>query len=229
MLIDSINLIEGSDVKNLILPSGTSFPQNPNPGELFFYTTDSTVYLYQTTSWVALGPGNTGSQTPSALVHVVASLTSIATPEQGDVAFVTTESVLYVYNGTAWTRSVPEVTIPSDNDPAQIYDIALSCPGDVVTASTLVFFVVPRAFTVSTTFVGSKAAIGTSNGDATFTLYKNGSAAATIDFTGGSLTGTFTTVQSSNLSFNVGDIFSIDSPASNAPSNLAISIVATLI
>lgn len=229
MLIDSINLLEGSDVKNLILPSGTSFPQNPNPGELFFKTTDTTVYVYQTNSWVALGTSNGGTQSPCALVQIVTSLSTVVDPQLGDVAFVTTESVLYVFDGATWVRSIPTVTIPEDIDPAQIYDIALSCPGDVTAASTLVFFVVPRSFTIPSAFTNSKAAIGTSFGDATFTLYKNGSAAATINFTGGSLTGQFTTVDSANLNFGVGDIFTIDSPATNAPSNLAISIVATLV
>lgn len=179
MLIDSINLLEGSDVKNLVLPSGTSFPQNPNPGELFFNTTDITVYVYQTDSWVALGA----------------------------------------------TETIPG----GGGDTVQIYDIALSCPGEVVAASTLAYFVVPRAFTIPSTFLGSKAAVGSTVGDATFTLYKNGSAAATINFTDGYSFGQFTVVDVENLSFGNGDIFSIDSPASNTPSNLAITIVATLV
>ena len=35
MRIDGINLVEGSKIQNLVVNAGTSFPLNPDTGELF--------------------------------------------------------------------------------------------------------------------------------------------------------------------------------------------------
>ena len=55
MLIDGITLIEGSDIVNAVVDSGTSFPSNPNSGELFYRTDLSALHVYDGSSWVQVG------------------------------------------------------------------------------------------------------------------------------------------------------------------------------
>jgi hypothetical protein len=53
MLFDGIKLIEGSEVQNLVVDSGTSFPANPDQGELFFRTDALNIglYVYDGAGW----------------------------------------------------------------------------------------------------------------------------------------------------------------------------------
>lgn len=62
MKIDSIQLSEGSTLTNLVVDSGTSFPSNPDLGELFYKTDDDRLYAYTGSAWTAtIGPtGDTG-------------------------------------------------------------------------------------------------------------------------------------------------------------------------
>lgn len=58
MLIDSLTLLEGSQVQNLSVESGDTFPSLPNIGELFFYdvlTSDKGLWVYDGEDWVFLG------------------------------------------------------------------------------------------------------------------------------------------------------------------------------
>ena len=59
MRIDSLTLIEGSNITNLTVESGSAFPSNPNLGELF-YKTSTTVGLYyhDGTSWNIVNSSN---------------------------------------------------------------------------------------------------------------------------------------------------------------------------
>lgn len=50
MKYHGIELVEGSDVRNLTVPSGGSFPANPNAGELFYRSDLNLLYIY-TDSW----------------------------------------------------------------------------------------------------------------------------------------------------------------------------------
>ena len=53
MLFDGIKLVEGSEVQNLVVDSGTAFPANPDVGELF-YRTDALsegLYTHNGTEW----------------------------------------------------------------------------------------------------------------------------------------------------------------------------------
>lgn len=219
MLFDGIEILEGSEVVNFTFPTGSSFPSNPDQGEIFYKTDVKKPYIYIDTTWVEMATGSVGT-TSSSSVHIVSSITG-QTGTDGDLKFATDVGKLFVHNGTEFT----ECFIESAN-PTLIYDIALSSPGDVMAGSTLVFFVAPRSFTIPNNFAGSQAKIGTSNGSAVFTMFKNGSSAATITFDSGSLTGSFTLVEPTNLSFTSGDVLSIDSPADGAPANLAITLKA---
>ena len=55
MLVDGINLVEGSEIANLTVATGASLPGSPNDGEMFYLTTGSIgLYVYDssTPGWV---------------------------------------------------------------------------------------------------------------------------------------------------------------------------------
>lgn len=54
MLFDGLKLAEQSKATNLTVDSGIAFPSNANAGELFFLTTDSTLYTHNGTQWQKL-------------------------------------------------------------------------------------------------------------------------------------------------------------------------------
>jgi len=60
MLIDGLDLVEGSGVLNLTVPIGTAFPSTPDYGELFYRTDEDKLYIYSTTgsTWVAIAKGS---------------------------------------------------------------------------------------------------------------------------------------------------------------------------
>jgi hypothetical protein len=223
MLFDGIEILEGSEVVNFTFPTGPSFPSSPDQGEIFYKTDVKKPYIYIDTAWVEMATGTVASG--SAGVTIVPTITG-ETGSSGDMKFALDVSTLFVHDGTEFIQCFPDAS--NDEVAAQIYDIALSSPGDVAAGSTLVFFVAPRSFSIPTNFAGSQAKIGTSNGATEFTMYKNGSAAATIAFSSGSLTGTFAAVDNSNLSFAEGDVLSIDSPVDGNPTDLAITFKATV-
>jgi hypothetical protein len=54
MLFDGLKLAEQSKATNLTVDSGVAFPSNANAGELFFLSTDSTLYTHNGTQWQKL-------------------------------------------------------------------------------------------------------------------------------------------------------------------------------
>ncbi len=52
MLIDGLNLNEGSVISNLTVASGSAFPSNPAAGELFFRTDLNALHVYNNSTWV---------------------------------------------------------------------------------------------------------------------------------------------------------------------------------
>ena len=191
-------------------------------GDAVFNQSNSTLYIYENGHWTKSTP-DVSIPKP---VSVVATLDTNVAGTEGELKFNSADNKTYVYANGGWNEVIPSSSY--QNNTPQIYDIAVSNPGDVTTSSTILFFVSPRSFTISPTFVGSVAAIGTNNGDCTFTIYNNGQSAATVSFANNSLTGTFTVVNTPKLSFSAGDVLSIDSPSSNAPSNLAITLKAVV-
>ena len=53
MLIDGLNLIEGSEITNLTVASGTSFPMSPSQGELFFRSDLGKLHIFDGVTWQA--------------------------------------------------------------------------------------------------------------------------------------------------------------------------------
>ena len=135
-----------------------------------------------------------------------------SSPDQGELFYKTDNNKPYIYVDTSWIEM-------STGSP---YDIGITATGNVALGSTIVFFVTARSFTIPQNFIGSQAVIGTNNGDATFTIYKNGTSIGTVSFTNSSTVGSFTSATSVN--FVAGDTLSVDSPSENSPSNLAITI-----
>ncbi len=59
MLFDHVQLIEGTQIVNATVDSGTSFPANPTVGELFYKSDEPQLYVYDGTQWTeAGGTGN---------------------------------------------------------------------------------------------------------------------------------------------------------------------------
>ena len=55
MLTDGLQLLEGSDIVNAVVDTGTAFPLNPNAGELFYRTDLTSLQVFDGTSWVQVG------------------------------------------------------------------------------------------------------------------------------------------------------------------------------
>lgn len=223
MLLDGVILLEGSDVVNLTLPSGTSFPISPNVGEIFFNSTDNKVYVYYADVWSAIG----GSTNNAVAVNSGTTLPDVNTVVEGELFILTTTNKIYSAIGGSWIQ----LSTPTPN----IYDVGVSVPGTIIADSTIAFFITPRAFFLPSTLAGSIAAIGANNGAASFVVYRNSTLVATIEFAADSLTGTITPEVSETFTFNggstsytgilfsVGDVFQIFAPSLNVPESFAVT------
>ena len=82
MLCDGLRLLEGSQITNLVVPTGASFPSSPDQGELFFHTGDVTfaqgLYVRRTADWIQLGLGETISVTSGSAASPSIFLSSTA-------------------------------------------------------------------------------------------------------------------------------------------------------
>lgn len=78
MLFDGINLAEGSSIINATVASGSSFPSNPNSGELFFKSDEQVLYVYDSTQWTQVGSGAGGGGTFSVTGDVTGTLQNSA-------------------------------------------------------------------------------------------------------------------------------------------------------
>ena len=88
-------------------------PASPNTGDLWYDTTELALYTYYTDDsdvsyWVSTQPSGTigGSGGSGSGVTTYADLTArdAATPSAGDMAWVTSNSGFYIYDGSAWDR-----------------------------------------------------------------------------------------------------------------------------
>lgn len=57
-----IEIAEGTDITNLTIPSGTSFPVNDNVGELFYRTDLDTMYVRNNTEWEISGSSTSNNR-----------------------------------------------------------------------------------------------------------------------------------------------------------------------
>ena len=52
-----LSISEGSQITNITVAQGTSFPANENTGEMFYRTDLSDLYIYDGTEWTSVGSG----------------------------------------------------------------------------------------------------------------------------------------------------------------------------
>lgn len=68
MRIDGINLVEGSEVTNLTVKTGTDFPSLPNAGELF-YKIGEGLHVHDGTTWSLIqGTSQIGGETAQEIL-----------------------------------------------------------------------------------------------------------------------------------------------------------------
>lgn len=80
-------------------------PTGVRAGELYYNTTDSTVYVYTGTAWVTTSRANG---------YTTVTNTTPANPQSGDVWFDTTTNTMLVYSSGSWT-GVVGVNSPTSN------------------------------------------------------------------------------------------------------------------
>jgi hypothetical protein len=160
----------------------------PNAGWLAYNIADSTVYTFSGTAWVALAGGG-GAAVFTALTDVPASYTS-----QG---------------GKAVEVNAGATALQFSTKP---FDIAVLAPGVGTNNQILLRVKLARAVTFPASATLSQAAASANaTASTTFTLKKNGTSFATVNYAIGAAVGTWT--QASDAVFAAGDLLEIDGPA----------------
>jgi hypothetical protein len=79
------------------VPALASAPTTPaiRSGDLYYNTTDSSLYVYSGTSWALAGG-------PSSTESFAVLSTAPVSPSQGSVYFDSSENTIKVYNGNIW-------------------------------------------------------------------------------------------------------------------------------
>ncbi len=81
MLYDSIRMLDGSQLENAAIESGSDLPLlDLDVGELFFRTSNNTLYVYNGASWQSLGGGGAGSVSSVAVSSGGAGLSVSGSP-----------------------------------------------------------------------------------------------------------------------------------------------------
>lgn len=104
MKFHGITLQEGSTVANMTLASGTSFPSNPNEGELFFRSDSDTsvrgMYGYIGGNWDRLASADAITVPSAANFPSTANVGDLFYKDSNDI-----NEALYVYNGSSWVAT----------------------------------------------------------------------------------------------------------------------------
>lgn len=116
MRIDGIQLVQGSNISNLTVASGTSFPSSPDSGELF-YRTDAAenvrgLYCYIGGSWDRIASSDSLTAPSGASFPSTSNVGDLYYKDTND-----TDEGLYLYNGTSWNpvgASAASYTITGD-------------------------------------------------------------------------------------------------------------------
>jgi len=91
-----------------LLASATA-PTGVRAGELYYNTTDTTVYVYTGTSWITTSRANG---------YTTVTSTTPSNPQTGDVWFDTTSNTMLVYNSGTWSGVVG--VNPAEDNPADL-------------------------------------------------------------------------------------------------------------
>jgi len=87
-----------------------SAPSNPTAGDMWFDSSNAVLYIYyndgDTSQWIGVSQLGGGTLDTGGGVTTYATLVArdAATPTAGDLAFVTANKALYLYDGTEWDR-----------------------------------------------------------------------------------------------------------------------------
>lgn len=157
MRYDTINLLQGADIQNLVVASGTSFPSLPDLGELFFRTDQDKLYVYKSGGWAESGSSaaafNPASdQTISGIWSFTQPVTG-ATPMQA--AQLTTKGYVDAVVATKGTGTVTSVGLTSSNS-------AITVSGSPITSSGTLS-ITANNFTASVAGVVPASGGGTTN------------------------------------------------------------------
>ena len=195
MLIDGLELSEGSDFKNLTVASGSAFPTQPTQGELFFKVDDLTLYVYNGSAWVGIVTLGANakiamSQIPSIAITDVFQVSSQAqmlalVAERGDVAIRSDLNKTFILSDespttlASWIEiSVPVGAVSSVNGQTGAVNIT-TITGNAATASKLN---ATRTVALGGDLSGSASFDG--SGDVTITATLNGDKVGTKTFNG---------------------------------------------
>lgn len=173
---------------NPATPSGLWEFYPPKPGWLVVNIADSTAYMYVSSTWTALGGGG-GATAFTALSDVPGSYSGAG----GKAVEVNAGATALVFS-------------------AKPFDISAFVPGLGSNNQVLLRVKLARAVTFPASATLSQAsASANATGSTTFTLKKNGSSFATVNYAASSASGTWT--QAADAVFAAGDLLEIDGPA----------------
>jgi hypothetical protein len=79
MLYDGIKILEGSEIVNATVGSGTSFPNSPVTGQMFFRSDSSKMFIYNGTQWSEIPIASSAGSVPRVLSIVVTDSSYVAT------------------------------------------------------------------------------------------------------------------------------------------------------
>jgi hypothetical protein len=172
------------------IATSTTSPSNPVDGDLWFDTTDGTMYIYYddgtSSQWVGIS-GATGATGADGGVASYTDITArnAATPSTGDLAYITSTGGLYIWDSSEWDRiwagedSVPTWTTELSND-----IIVLNTDGTPTTLT--VAATDAEGFDITYTYDTSPSnqaqATIVNNNDGTFTLTPSTTASDIGDF-----------------------------------------------
>lgn len=91
MLNDSIQMLDGATINNLVVASGTSFPGSVQAGEMFFRTDVSSMYIWTGAAWQIVGAGASPAAGSEGSVQIN---TSSVFAGGGDLVFNTASNTL---------------------------------------------------------------------------------------------------------------------------------------
>ena len=106
MFFDGISIVEGSNIANLTVASGASFPADPSLGELFFKISEG-MHVYDGTTWSLVGTGSGSTYTAGTGIDITLDVISLVSGvvSAGTYPKVTVDTYGRVTAGTTLSAS----------------------------------------------------------------------------------------------------------------------------